>query len=311
LDELGEVLRPAVEQARRQPPPEDVVQRSIGRAREIDKGGPPRALISRLVLVAAAAASLMLALAAHPGRPFTDRPTLARTEGQPAGARAEARVGSLPGIFVGRKRVHGLPGPADDYLAISAAQMGSRWADWERGEPKAGRALEAWIEDDDGRELRPSSLRVTASLDDKRSETSVEYLFRVPWPREGKARARINMPAGAFPISRTVQVGDAEPQDVDGEFRLPVGSTARVRVVYYQRSRAACGALLYAYWLPRRIPRQFSCTISVDADLLRGHDFQPTGGGLHEKGGVVTYQLSRNQVRPLGLVILKTANPRP
>src|SRR5262249_29551385 len=158
------------------------------------------------------------------------------------------------------------------YLAISASQMGSRWGDWERGEHRAARAADVWVADEEGRDLHPASLRVQASVDDKRSETTVEYLFENPWPREVNARVRLSLQAAAFPIGRTIQVGKGEVQDADGEFRLAAGSTARVRVVYYQRSRTACGALLYAYWLPSRLPDQFSCTITLDADLVRGRD---------------------------------------
>lgn len=308
LDELGEVLRPAVEQVRQQPPPQAAERRSIDRALQVGGNWPFRAFITRGVLLAAAAGGLLLWLVPWPAEPPRAAMPPPPDKGRATALAADqVPIDAPPRIFVRRSRVHGAHVAADDFLPISALELGGRWEDWERAGRPDGQPFEAWVEDGSGRSLRPSSLSVEATLDGNLAETTVEHVFEGAWPRAARACLRMSLPPGAFPVNRTVQVGGEKPFDVEDEFSVPAGATVRARVVYRQLLRPAGGQREYAYWLPRSLPGRFTFTLAMKAALAREAVFYPQGASATRKGGTVTYRVRRGLVRPSGVVLFRPA----
>ncbi len=161
---LGEVLRPAVEQIRRSPLPHEAVDRSVRRAVRIHIPSTPVRWTGRrkfVLLASAVAASVLFAVLSHVGS-FPSVRFFARTNNDiPPNDRDALLVrltppptwspGSTPSPFNGgRVAVQGEQ--SERYLTIGMNELGSNWGDWERVQSPA-----PW------RGPRPDDFRVQAS----------------------------------------------------------------------------------------------------------------------------------------------------
>lgn len=138
--DLGELLRPAVEQIRRSPIPLDAVDRSVQRAVRIPAPASPVRWTGRrtfVLLASAVAASVLLPLLSHVGS-FPSVGFIARTkyEATPDDHDALLVRPTPPPTWSpdpfngGRVAVQGDQG--ERYLSIGMNELGSNWGDWDR-----------------------------------------------------------------------------------------------------------------------------------------------------------------------------------
>ncbi len=288
-DELGEVLRPAVEQVRRDPPPEAARARALGRARRIGQpaGGPANGWPARLVLLAGAAASLLLGMSLRPGHQH------AGTVPEDAGPRA-----GRTRVLAGPSRVLGVPVP-DDILRIAIGSDPGRPGGNEGG-PFAA------LRDADGRELHRVAVVASAVIADGVALTTAEHVFRNPLPFDAVARFEDSLPDGASLLSRTARVGGDEFDAADS-FPLPAGTPVRVVVAYEEPLVTRGGRLAYTFPLPRGLLDEFSFTLTAEEGLARGATFLPANARRAETKGASTWTVVRRRVRPSGSIIFLAA----
>lgn len=325
--ELGDVLRPAVEQVRGQPIPTRSRQRALDRARRIDRQAPLR--FPRLLLLAGAlAASLLVGLGVrHAQQPLGSSPD-SLTDIDPSPPRSP--VAHLD----------------DDLNRRNLNQMAREWNGWERVHLPAadaplprgvfvarrvGRRLSyARIEDNEGQSLTLREIAVQVRVEGARARTLVDHTFYNPLTAEVDGTFECPLPEGGTPSLVAASVGGAEPRPaavlrsaslvgvVPGAntFRgrlgpVPGRSTARVQVAYDELLPIRADRMVYAYDLPTCTLDRLAVTVDVDAASAEGAVFLPKEASRREDTGRVAYTVMKGApfapVRASGSVVFATA----
>ena len=238
--DLGEVLRPAVEQIRRAVVPRDAVHRSVDRALHIVTSPTPRRWPGRrtfVLLVGAMAASVLLAVLSQVAS-FTSLGFFARMEEDRSPPNRDSllvrattspthpALPPLGHVSGGRVAVQG--GQGDRYQSIGMNELSSNWGDWERVQSPAQMTGQMTEE-------RPDDLRVEATWSPQ--EANVRLHLTDP---EGKRLPVAEIESGPPEQPRRSQycviaqasqgVYVLEVSLPDGEKPPPGGITIRVQI---------------------------------------------------------------------------------